>query len=64
MELLVVISIIATLAGVGIPVIMSKVKDGNKLNPKLSQPGYGKKWYKKIAEDTGEKLKVIESPKH
>jgi len=29
-ELLVVISIIATLAGVGIPVIMSKVKDGNK----------------------------------
>jgi len=41
-----------------------KVKDGNKMNPKVSQPGYGKDWYRKIANDTGNKLKVIGDPGH
>jgi dipeptidase len=35
-----------------------KVKDGNRQNPKVSQPGYGEKWYRKIVEDTGDKLRV------
>lgn len=35
-----------------------KVKDGNQQNPKVRQPGYGEKWYRKIVEDTGDKLKV------
>jgi len=41
-----------------------KVKDGNKMNPKVSQPGYGKDWNRKIARDTGDKLKVIGAPGH
>lgn len=41
-----------------------KEKDGNKLNPKVRQPGYGKYWYKKITEDTGNKLKVEGESKH
>ncbi len=36
-----------------------KVKDGNKLNPKLSQPGYSKEYYEHIVKTTGDKLKVI-----
>jgi len=35
-----------------------KEKDGNKLNPKVRQPGYGEGWYRRIAEDTGDRLKV------
>ncbi len=38
-----------------------KRKDGNKQNPKLKQPGYGEDWYRRIAKDTGDKLKVIGS---
>jgi len=38
-----------------------KWKDGNKQNPKLKQPGYGEEWYKRIAKETGDKLKVIGS---
>ncbi|KUK60270.1 MAG: Peptidase U34 dipeptidase, partial [Bacteroidetes bacterium 38_7] len=33
-----------------------KVKDGNKKNPKVSQPGYGEQWYRYIVEKAGEKL--------
>ncbi len=36
-----------------------KVKDGNKLNPKLNQPGYSKEFYKEVVKTTGDKLKVI-----
>lgn len=38
-----------------------KWKDGNKQNPKLEQPGYGEDWYRRIVEETGDKLKVIGS---
>ena len=38
-----------------------KTPDGNKQNPKVSQPGYGEQWYRRIAEDNGEKLKVTGS---
>ena len=41
-----------------------KEKDGDKQNPKLNQPGYSKEWYKKIATETGDKLKVIGSAGH
>lgn len=30
----------------------------NRVNAKVSQPGYPKEWYRRIAEDTGDKLKV------
>jgi len=30
----------------------------NRANAKVSQPGYPKEWYRRIAEDTGDKLKV------
>lgn len=33
-----------------------KVKDGDKKNPKVSQPGYGEQWYRYIVEKAGEKL--------
>jgi dipeptidase len=36
-----------------------KEKDGNKLNPKLTQPGYSKEFYKTIVKTTGNKLKVV-----
>lgn len=45
--------------------LFMKYMDGNvkrpnpgKQNPHLEQPGYGEKWYKKIADETGDKLKV------
>jgi dipeptidase len=41
-----------------------KWKNGNKLNPKLKQPGYGEEWYRLIVKETGDHFKVIESPKH
>jgi hypothetical protein len=28
------------------------------VTPKLEQPGYGEAWYRKIVEETGDKLKV------
>jgi hypothetical protein len=28
------------------------------ITPEVSQPGYSKEFYKKVAEETGEKLKV------
>ena len=28
-------------------------------NPKLEQPGYSEEFYKKVVDDTGDKLKVI-----
>lgn len=34
-----------------------KEPDPGKKNPKLQQPGYGKEWYKKIIEETGDKFK-------
>ncbi len=36
-----------------------KEKDGNNLNPKLEQPGYGEEWYRKVVGETGEQFKVI-----
>ncbi len=41
-----------------------KEKNGNKQNPKVKQPGYGEPWYKRIAEDTGDKLKYLGNPGH
>nr|WP_320119157.1 C69 family dipeptidase [uncultured Marinifilum sp.] len=35
-----------------------KEKDGNKQNPKMTQPGYSKEFYKTIVKTTGDKLKV------
>ena len=42
-----------------------EVPEGYKYHtPKLTQPGYGEDWYKKIAKETGDKLKMPEAPKH
>lgn len=35
-----------------------KTKVPNQMNPKLEQPGYSNEWYKKVVEQTGDKLKV------
>jgi len=47
--------------------LFMKYMDGNiktyipgKLNPKVVQPGYGKAWERRVAESTGDKLKVKE----
>lgn len=37
-----------------------KTKVEGKLNPKLEQPGYNEEWYRKVAEETGDKFKVPE----
>ena len=34
------------------------------VNPKLEQPGYSEHWYKKVVEDTGEKLLYQEDGSH
>jgi len=42
-----------------------EVPDGYKYaTPELNQPGYGDEWYKRIADDTGDKLKVQGSAGH
>ena len=33
-----------------------KEKDGDKLNPKVQQPGYGIDWYRRIVKETGDKF--------
>lgn len=38
-----------------------KVKDGNKLNPKVKQPGYSPEWYQNVVEKTGDRYKVIKN---
>lgn len=41
------------------------VPEGYKYHaPKVSQPGYEEEWYKKIAEDTGDLLKMPDGPTH
>lgn len=35
-----------------------KTKDGDNLNPKVSQPGYGPEWNKKLIEMTGDRYKT------
>lgn len=35
-----------------------KEKDGDNLNPKLKQPGYGIDWYTRIVKETGDKFLV------
>jgi dipeptidase len=37
-----------------------KTKVEGKQNPELEQPGYSEEWYRKVAEDTGDRLKVPE----
>lgn len=51
--------------------LFTKYMDGNiktrvpgQKNPKVSQPGYGEDWYKKIAEETKDKLKMIGEDSH
>ena len=46
-----------------------KVKSNSKesykfVTPQLDQPGYGEEWYKKIARETGDKLKMPAAPTH
>ena len=42
-----------------------EVPEGYKYHtPKLTQPGYGEEWYKRIATETGDKLKMPEAPPH
>lgn len=41
-----------------------KEPNGDKLNPKLEQPGYSEKFYRQIVKDTGDKLKVIGKEGH
>ena len=48
--------------------LFTRFMDGNvkepnpgQQNPKLEQPGYGEDWYRRIVDDTGDKLKVIGS---
>jgi len=41
-----------------------KEPDPGKQNPKLEQPGYGEEWYRKIADDTEDKLKVVGGDGH
>lgn len=36
-----------------------KEKDGHNQNPKVKQPGYSPEWYKKVADETGDRYKVI-----
>ena len=51
--------------------LFTKYMDGNiktkvlgKQNPKVKQPGYGAEWQKRIANDTGDKLKVVGGAEH
>ncbi|MCX7863104.1 MAG: C69 family dipeptidase [Bacteroidales bacterium] len=48
-----------------------KYVDGNiktavpgQRNPKVVQPGYGKEWYKRIVNETGDKFKVLGTDSH
>ena len=41
-----------------------KVANPGHQNPHLEQPGYGDKWYKKIADETGEKLRMPDTGGH
>lgn len=41
-----------------------KTKVSGQRNPKVSQPGYGENWYKKIVNETGDKFKVVGSNEH
>jgi dipeptidase len=40
-----------------------KTPDGNKMNPKVKQPGYGDDWYWKLVKETRTKFKVIPDAK-
>lgn len=51
--------------------LFAKYMDGNiktkvegELNPDLKQPGYGKNWYRNVANRTGDKLKVVGKSGH
>ncbi len=51
--------------------LFTKYVDGNikyvvpgQRNPKVVQPGYGKEWYQRIVNETGDKFKVIGPEKH
>jgi dipeptidase len=41
-----------------------KTVDGNKMNPKVKQPGYGDDWYWKLVKETRHKFRVIGSSGH
>jgi dipeptidase len=51
--------------------LFTRFMDGNvktriegQQNPKLEQPGYDEDWYRKVAEDAGDRLKVPEGAGH
>ncbi len=51
--------------------LFTRFMDGNvktriegQQNPKLEQPGYDEAWYRKVAEDAGDRLKVPEGAGH
>ncbi|MCC6395659.1 MAG: C69 family dipeptidase [Bacteroidetes bacterium] len=41
-----------------------KTKVPNKLNPLVQQPGYGEEWQRRVARETGDRLKVLTPAKH
>ncbi|MCC6396399.1 MAG: C69 family dipeptidase [Bacteroidetes bacterium] len=41
-----------------------KTKVPGQLNPKVYQPGYSQEWYRTVARETGEKLRVVGSGGH
>lgn len=41
-----------------------KTKVPGQRNPKVSQPGYGDDWYRRIVKETGDKFKVVGSSGH
>jgi hypothetical protein len=41
-----------------------KTKVEGQQNPKVEQPGYDEVWYRKVAEDAGNRLKVPDGASH
>jgi hypothetical protein len=41
-----------------------KTKVEGQQNPKVEQPGYDEAWYRQVAKDAGERLKVPEGAGH
>jgi dipeptidase len=41
-----------------------KTKVEGQMNPKVEQPGYDEAWYRRVAEDAGERLRVPEGAGH
>ncbi len=51
--------------------LFTKYMDGNikekvqgEMNPDYEQPGYGKEWYRKLIEETGDKFRYLDNASH